>query len=266
MFRWGAVLSIMGLLFMLALPTMESGLRSAQPILGSVQRYLAAGRVNPRDGLKYVHIPPGQFQMGCSPGDPDCSFEEKEAHLVAISRGFWIGQTEVTQAGYERVMKGKNPSLFRGADRPVENVSWSEADAYCRAVGMRLPTEAEWEYAARAGIPSARYGEIDKIAVYAGNSGDNPARVGSKRPNAWGLYDTLGNVLEWTNDWYGEDYYKTSRRDDPPGPSKGSQKVLRGGSWLYWDPGVRVSLRLGWDEERLRDSGALGFRCAGDLR
>ena len=145
----------------------------------------------------------------------------------------------------------------------MESVSWNEADAYCRAVGMRLPTEAEWEYAARADNTNELYGEIDKIAVYAGNS-RRPAMVGSKRPNAWGLYDMLGNVWEWTNDWYDKDYYKTSPTDNPPGPSKGDEKVVRGGSWFSIPQVVRVSNRL-WSVPT-NPFYEFGFRCAGELR
>jgi formylglycine-generating enzyme required for sulfatase activity len=145
--------------------------------------------------LKYVYIRPGEFRMGCV---ADCEGDD-QAHPVRITKGFWIGQTEVTQAAYKRVMKGADPSHFKGDNRPVETVNWNEAEAYCRAVDMRLPTEAEWEYAARAATTGERYGEIDRIAVYGTTS---TATVGSKLPNAWGLYDMLGNVWEWTNDWY----------------------------------------------------------------
>ena len=206
-------------------------------------------RINPKDGLPYVFISPGTFTMGCSPGDKNCGDDEKP-HRVSITKGFWIGQTEVTQAAYARVMKGGNPSSFKGDIRPVETVSWNEADAYCQAVDMRLPTEAEWEYAARASNTNERYGDIDKIAVY---NTDSTATVRSKLPNAWGLYDMLGNVWEWTNDWYDKDYYKNSPKDDPPGPGRGDEKVLRGGAWCNDPRGVRVSYRIrgrAYDPER----------------
>ena len=252
-FRWGSVLLVMGLLLVLALPTIQRGLHRAQLTL-------ARGRVNPIDDLKYVYIPPGEFQMGCS--GPSCE-EGETQHRVRITMGFWIGQTEVTQMAYERVMKaGQNSSTFKGADLPVETVSWNEAEKYCEAVGMRLPTEAEWEYAARAGNKNERYGEIDKIAVYNDGKTSSTRIVGSKEPNAWGLYDVLGNVWEWTNDWYDANYYKTSPPDDPRGPGDGKEKVVRGGSWS--DNPVRVSFRF-WDlrGDRLN---AIGFRCAGELR
>jgi formylglycine-generating enzyme required for sulfatase activity len=147
----------------------------------------------------------------------------------------------------------------------VENVNWNEAKDYCLAVDMRLPTEAEWEYAARAGTTGERYGEIDRVAVYSTKA---TATVGSKLPNAWGLYDMLGNVWEWTNDWYGKDYYKNSPLDDPPGPSEGSDSastsVLRGGGWNNYPQYVRASYRFRTVPE-FRDGG-IGFRCAGELR
>jgi formylglycine-generating enzyme required for sulfatase activity len=107
-------------------------------------------RLNPKDGLTYVWVPPGKFMMGCSSGDNECEADEKPAHEVEITRGFWMGQTEVTQAAWKKVT-GSDPSHFKGDQLPVEQVSWEEADAYCKAVGLRLPAEVEWEYAARAG-------------------------------------------------------------------------------------------------------------------
>jgi len=159
-------------------------IESAGPKLGDI-------KVNPKDGLRYVWIPPGTFIMGCSPGDDECYDDEKPPHQVTITKGFWIGQTEVTQEAYQRVI-GANPSHFRGDELPVENVNWNEARAYCVAVGMRLPTEAEWEYAARGGNASARYGSLDAVAWYRGNSGGKTHLVGQKQKNAYGLYDMPG--------------------------------------------------------------------------
>jgi len=186
-------------------------------------------RENPKDKLRYVWIPPGNFMMGCSPGDLECFEDEKPPHEVIITHGFWIGQTEVTQAAYGTVMQ-TNARHFKASDRPVEQVSWDEAKAYCEAVGMRLPTEAEWEYAARAGSTEARYRAIDRAAWYADNSQYRTHPVATKASNAWGLYDTLGNVWEWVEDWYDSAYYKQNVSTDPPGPNASSDygRVVRG--------------------------------------
>jgi len=168
--------------------------------------------------------------MGCSPVDGECYPEEKPAHEVTITRGFWMGQTPVTQEAYQRV-SGNNPSHFIGQRLPVEQVSWNDAQAYCEAAGMRLPTEAEWEYAARGGNTSARYGTVDSVAWYGGNSGSKTHEVGQKPANGFGLGDMLGNVWEWVVDWYNDQYYGRSPASDPWGPPSGQSRVLRGGSW-----------------------------------
>ena len=208
---------------------------------------------NPSDTLKYVWIPPGTFMMGCSPGDTECARSEKPSHRVTISKGFWINQTEVTVAAYLRftsVTKRQMPpapsfnSNWNNQGMPIINVSWEEAQAYCEWAGGRLPTEAEWEYAARGGDPHARYGELDQIAWYGKNSGGGTHEVGQKQANGYGLYDTLGNVWEWVNDWYDENYYQYSPAQDPMGPESGEYRVLRGGSWFYFPRLVRVSVRL----------------------
>jgi formylglycine-generating enzyme required for sulfatase activity len=216
-------------------------------------------KVNPKDGLTYVWIPPGTFTMGCSPGDRECDDVEKPAHEVTITRGFWIGQTEVTQDAYQRVT-GNNPSSFQGGRLPVESVTWDDARAYCQAAGMRLPTEAEWEYAARAEDASARYGPLDSVAWSGEGISGRTHEVAQKQANAFGLYDTLGNVWEWVEDWYGP--YAAGRRSDPQGPSSGKFRVLRGGSW-YNSPAVtRASSRLMYAPEG--HFNIYGFRCAGE--
>jgi formylglycine-generating enzyme required for sulfatase activity len=204
-------------------------------------------KVNPKDGLTYVWIPPGKFMMGCSPGDASCDGDEKPAREVTFAKGFWMGQTLVTQAAYKRVM-GKTPSFFHGSDQlPVEKVNWGDVKQYCEAVGMRIPSEAEWEYAARANNPAARYGELDAIAWYRDNSLGHSHDVAQKQPNAWQLYDMLGNLWEWTTDWIKPD---------------SDYKVLRGGSWTTSAPGIRVSIRSfdGPDVHRK----FTGFRCVGE--
>jgi formylglycine-generating enzyme required for sulfatase activity len=202
-------------------------------------------RTNAKDGLTYVWIPRGKFTMGCSPGDLECPDDEKPAREVTIENGYWMGQTEVTQAAYQRVM-GKNPSHFKGPNLPVETIDWQEAGEYCGKVGLRLPTAAEWEYAARAGNVTARYGPVDEVAWYDKNSDQKTHEVGKKTPNAWGLYDMLGNVAEWTSDAY-------------PGTP---WKAVRGGVWNAPSRYVRASVRLG-GVPAYRNSD-FGFRCVGD--
>jgi len=245
-----------------------SGLTSNQLVLlvkGPEAEAWRAGtvRTNPNDGQKYVWIPPGEFEIGCSPGDNECKRGERVRHSVTvrITHGFWLGQTEVTQAAYEKTLSHK-PSPSKGPQHPVEGVNWYEAREYCEAAGGRLPTEAEWEYAVRACSIDARYGQLDAIAWYSGNSGNQTHPARQKQPNSWGLYDMLGNVKEWVADWYEENYYQTlpSLATDPKGPLSGAHRVLRGG---YWDDGpgdVRASSR-DFSIPSNRSVG-YGFRCA----
>jgi formylglycine-generating enzyme required for sulfatase activity len=211
---------------------------------GSCALMQAEIRVNPRDGLKYVLIPAGIYSMGCSPGDHECFDWEMRPHEVTIGKPFWLGETEVTQAAFERVT-GTNPSMYKGADRPVDQVGWSDASKYCANVDMRLPTEAEWEYAARGGSNLPKYAEVNSAAWYDGNSQDQTHPVAQKAPNAYGLYDMLGNLWEWVEDSWNN-----------------KQKILRGGSFYNLARDLRVSNRL-WapPDTRHRD---MGFRCAGD--
>ena len=204
-------------------------------------------KINPRDGLTYLRIAGGSFPFGCSVGDLECFSWEKTPTAVKV-KAFWIGQTEVTQAAYKKVT-GENPSLYRGSRRPVDRIGWNEARAFCEAVGMRLPTEREWEYAARGGTSSPRYGRLDDIAWYDGNSKDRTHDVALKLPNPYGLYDTLGNVWEWVQDDY--------QNENEPG-----KKILRGDSFYNPAMQVRVSDRL-WTtpDTAHRD---MGVRCAGD--
>jgi len=216
----------------------------------------APKQVNPNDGMTYVWIPPGTFLMGCSPGDGECTDAERPAHEVTITRGFWLGQTPVTQQAYQRVT-GQNPSNLKGANLPVENVNWDEAQAYCAAIGGRLPTEAEWEYAARAGSTAARYGNLDEIAWHSGNSGGRTHEVGQKLANAFGLFDMLGDVWQWTANWYGN--YPSGAQSDPSGPESGESRALRGGSWVSTPRFARVSYRRKYDPGIRLD--VIGLRC-----
>lgn len=216
--------------------------------------------MNKRDGLNYVWIPPGTFMMGCSQGDLFGRPSERPTHQVTITHGFWMCQTPVTQAAYKKVM-GTNPSEFVGDQLPVDSVTWEDAKLYSQRVGMRLPTEAEWEYAERGGSPLARYAPIAQIAWYKENSGGTTQAVGLKAPNNYGLYDMLGDVLEWVSDWWGNSY-SSEPAQDPQGPSEGEYHVLRGGAWWSCPEDVRVSARFsGYDPP---NQNVDGFRCVAE--
>jgi formylglycine-generating enzyme required for sulfatase activity len=218
-----------------AAPSPPPAIRPPDPAAGTT-------KVNPKDGLAYVWVPPGSFMMGCSPGDKQCFANEMPARPVEIARGFWLGESLVTQAAWKRVT-GNDPSKQKGADLPVESVTWPESQSYCHAVGGRLPTEAEWEYAARAGSTAARYGDLDRIAWYAGNGGSGSHPVKQKQPNAWELYDMLGNVSEWTADLSAD----------------GRTRVLRGGASVGSADYVRVSDRDGLPPDGRNTT--VGLRC-----
>jgi len=220
--------------------------------------------------MQFVKIPAGSFMMGCSPGDAECYVEEKPSHRVVITRAFEMGKYQVTQADYEAVTAAK-PSYFQGPNLPVEGVSWDNTQKFCDALNgkrdgyrYRLPTEAEWEYSARAGDSSCRYGPLVEVAWFHDNSGGKTHPVGEKRRNGFGLYDPLGNVWEWVQDWYGADYYSHSPESDPKGPASGEYRVSRGGSWRGLARGLaRVSSRYIL-KPNVR-SIVVGFRCARDV-
>jgi len=216
-------------------------------------------------GMKLALIPPGEFDMGSTEEEiaqlikeakekniPGWSVDriptEGPRHRVKITRPFYLGLCEVTQAEYQRVM-GTNLSKFEGAGgrAPVERVSWTDAVEFCRRLSQlpeekaaghvyKLPSEAQWEYGCRVGTTTRYYfgNDATHLAEYAwwrGNSDGTTHPVGEKKPNAWGLYDMHGNVWEWCADWFGEEYYKQSPSNDPTGPPSGTVCVLRGGSW-----------------------------------
>ena len=235
-----------------------------------VQVELADGvRVNPQDTLSYVWIAPGTFMMGCSPGDNDCADPEKPAHQVTLHKAYWIGQTEVTVGAYKRFVEAEKakmppaaPKLNRGwknDNLPMVDVIWNEANQYCAWAGGRLPTEAEWEYAARGGSPQARYGDLSATAWSKDNAENQTHAVAAKLPNGYGLYDTLGNVWEWVNDWYDPNFYQSGAAQDPAGPATGQEKVLRGGSWIVDPKLLRVSDRYSIKPDARSDY--FGFRC-----
>jgi len=200
--------------------------------------------------MDLVRVPSGEFQMGSPPGEAEGQACEKPVHKVRITRPFYMGRCEVTNAQYRAFRPGHHSGHLDGDDQPVLFVSWYDADAFCRFVSskiartVRLPTEAEWEYACRAGTTTRfhtgdRSRMKDSVDLYkAGWSGGNARGVskpvGRKAPNAFGLYDMHGNAWEWCDDWYAADYYKASPADDPPGPKSGRAKVLRGGSYQFW--------------------------------
>jgi len=201
--------------------------------------------------FKMVWVEGGTFTMGCtSEQDGDCDSDEKPAHSVTLS-SYYMGETEVTQALWKAVM-GNNPSYFKGDNLPVGNVSWNDVRKFIEKLNrltgrtFRLPTEAEWEYAARGGSENQSYkysgsNNIDAVAWYAYNSGMETHAVKGKQANELGLYDMSGNVGEWCSDWYGD--YSSGSQHNPVGPNNGSARVLRGGSCIYsaWD--CRVSSR-----------------------
>lgn len=218
--------------------------------------------------MEFVDIKAGAFSMGSLDSDSKANPYEKPQHEVKITRDFHLGRFPVTQEQYEAVT-GKNPSyysatgfnsgLVTGLDTrrfPVEHVSWDEAKAFCDQLSKQdpqsrkfsLPTEAQWEYACRAGT-STRYffgddpAKLDAHAWYAKNSRERPHQVGSKKPNAWGLYDMQGNVWQHCADWYDEKYYDNSPKEDPPGPDKGEARVLRGGCWKDGAEDCRAAAR-----------------------
>jgi formylglycine-generating enzyme required for sulfatase activity len=191
-------------------------------------------------GMKFVLIPAGSFQMGSDKqSDPEAEGDEIPRHQVTLTQPFYMGKYEVTQAQWQAVM-GNNPSVFKGDNLPVERVSWDDAQKFIKALNAkegkqyRLPSEAEWEYAARAGS-TAKYsfgndaGELGKYAWYYKNSNSQTHPVGQLQPTAWGLYDTLGNVWEWCSDGHGA--YPVVATTDPPGAATGSYRVYRGGGW-----------------------------------
>lgn len=218
--------------------------------------------------IELVRIPSGSFMMGSNSSVYD---DEKPAHHVNINYSFYIGKFEITQSQWKAVM-GKNPSyiLDCGDDCPVEQVSWNDAQEFIRKLNnlqndieYRLPTEAEWEYAYRAGTTGDYYGSLNAIAWYDGNTGKSRKHsVGQQQPNAFGLYDMSGNVAEWCQDWYGT--YPVGTVTNPTGAISGTYRVTRGGGWVDSSISLRSSARQS-RVPSLRYSG-LGFRVAARIK
>jgi formylglycine-generating enzyme required for sulfatase activity len=255
-------------------------------------------------GIEMLLVPPGDFVMGMSPGDALAMEDERPAHMVTISKPFYLGRTEVTQGQWTEVM-GSNQSYFQeayyrieSADEtdakiaefmrsgytleeakskagdgklvetfsgtwPLETITPDEIAPYLMKTGLRLPTEAEWEYACRAGVREPLYGPLDDIAWYSGNSQEKSHPVGGKKANSLGFYDMIGNVWEWCSDWYSSDYYSTCENGvtDPTGPSVNEFRVARGGSWDHVSKNCRASFRENhfMPDPRITD---FGFRVA----
>lgn len=223
--------------------------------------------------LDLIWVSPGTFMMGSPLEEPERNKAEGPETQVTFSRGFWLGKTEVTQAQYEAVV-GKNPSTFKnvGPAAPVENVSWLDAMTFCRKLNERetaagrlpegyaytLPTEAQWEFADRAGTTGAYPGEPSTMSWNVGNSDGTTHAVAALKPNLWGFYDMSGNVLEWCYDWYGD--YPGGAVTDPSGPTHGYYRMARGGSWRTDVLLARSAARAGGSEGR-RDY-TIGFRLA----
>jgi formylglycine-generating enzyme required for sulfatase activity len=222
-------------------------------------------------GMKLVLIPAGTFTMG-SPVGEKYRFPKEMPHEVTISKSYYLGVYEVTQHEYEKVM-GNNPSKFKGATNPVEMVSWEEAVSFCKKLSelpeekaagrlYRLPTEAEWEYACRAGsTTSYSFGDTaEALGEYAwfGDFKGTTHPVGEKKPNRWGLYDMHGNVFEWCQDWNAA--YPPDASTDPQGPNGGSIRVLRGGCWDRDAARCRSAFRYSNDPSI--HTGYYGFRLA----
>lgn len=232
----------------------------AKPTLGQV----FGAELSDGTRIELVYITPGSFGMGSPTGDDD----DRVVHGVTLTRPFLMGRYEVTQAQWKAVM-GSNPSYFSGDPTlPVENVSFNDIQAFLAKLngdtegGWRLPTEAEWEYACRAGSVGEYAGELVPMAWFDANSDEMTHPVGGKKPNAWGLYDMHGNVWEFCSDWFGP--YSSDPQTDPTGPSSGSERVYRGGSWNFFSRLCRSAFRDGYAPNvKFND---LGFRLVKDVR
>ena len=211
-------------------------------------------------GIEMLLVPPGKFIMGASPGDTEATDEEKPAHEVTLTKPFYLGRTEITQAQWSKVT-GEEAGHFKlSGEHPVESVTFEKVNNFLKRAGngLVLPTEAQWEYACRAGTKAATYGDLDSIAWYSKNSQNTTHAVAQTLANALGFYDMLGNVSEWCLDWY--EPYTAANQIDPSGPVNGTNRVLCGGRWFNYSSGCRASARASCDTN-YRSYG-IGFRVA----
>jgi len=222
--------------------------------------------------LELIWVEAGEFTMG-SPASEKGHDDDEIQHRVVLSKGYWLGKTEVTQYQWKSV-KGSNRSSFKDSNNPVEQVSWGEAMEFCKKVTQweqqagrlpdgykySLPSEAQWEYACRAGSTGAYggTGDLDSMGWYDKNSGNKTHPITQKQPNAWGFYDMHGNVWEWCRDWYGK--YPSEGVTDPKGLATGSVSVRRGGGWRFSAEYCRSADRH-YCSPDIRYDG-LGFRLA----
>jgi formylglycine-generating enzyme required for sulfatase activity len=219
------------------------------------------------EGIVVVYIPAGEFFMGSKSYEAEVEAGEMPVHRVRV-KGMLMGRTEVTRGLWQAVMGG-NPLTRDDEKLPVTGVTYPDIEAFIRALrlrtglGFRLPTEAEWEKSCRAGSTGEHYGPLDKIAWYADNSGMKPHPVGGKAPNAYGLYDMLGNVWEWCSDWNSETYYRQSPYADPTGPATGERKICRGGGFRHRGRYLRAAHRNDMRPDEGRPYH--GFRLALDI-
>jgi formylglycine-generating enzyme required for sulfatase activity len=215
-----------------------------------------------KDSVEMVFVPGGKYVVGADKGFPD----EQPKHEVSIAP-FYIDIHEVTVAQYQKFLTETDrdppgfwlPEIDR-PDEPVVGVSWEDAAAYAKWAGKRLPTEAEWEYAARGGTTDGRYPWGDEPDLQFANVGSfGIAPVKSFKPNGYGIYDMIGNVWEWCSDWYGPDYYANSPKESPKGPKSGKYKVLRGWAWYCAKDQVKLTKR--YSSDPTARSYSYGFRC-----
>ena len=249
-----------------AAPTADWAARTGQDTFGTYAEVVVPPRrrSEPEVVFRIRLIPAGTFQMGSPETEVGRLDSEGPQHTVTLTQDFWLADAPCTQSLYAAVT-GRDPSRFKGADRPVETVSWDDVQAFLQALhermprlAMALPSEAQWEYACRAGTTDARYGELNAIAWYRDNAGGQTRLVRQKQANAWGLYDMLGNVWEWCHD--GKHRHDHSHAYDPIGAMhEGTSRVLRGGSWDYPAQRVRAAYRL--DDFPSRRGSVYGFGC-----